>query len=184
AMRHVAPVRRALGVTTVMNMVGPLVNPAGAGRQVMGVSDLSRCGVIAETFARLGVAHALVVHAEIGMDEISPAGRTAVWEIRDGDIERWTLDPAAFGEDCADISTIGGGDPDANARRVEAVLDGEPDRPAKCAVLLNAAAAIHVALDVPFGQALERARDSLETGKARRVLDRLRALSPREAGAV
>lgn len=182
AMRHVAPVRRALGVTTVMNMVGPLVNPAGAGRQVMGVSDLSRCGVIAETFARLGVVHALVVHADVGMDEISPAGRTAIWEVRGGEIERWTLDPASFGEDSADISGIGGGDPVVNAQRVHAVLDGEADRSARCAVLLNAAAAIYVALDLPFDQALDRARDSLDTGKARKVLDRLRARLPRKPG--
>lgn len=178
AMRHVAPVRHALGVTTVMNMVGPLVNPAGAGRQVMGVSDRSRCAVIAQSFARLGAVHALVIHADIGMDEISPAGRTSVWEIRDRKIEKWTLDPADYGEACPEVAPIAGGEPAENARRIESVFGGGGDGPARSAVLLNAAAALYVALDVPFEEALARAREAVDTGRARAVLDRIRALSP------
>lgn len=182
AIRRVAPVRHALGVTTVMNMVGPLVNPAGAGRQVMGVADRSRCAAIAQSFARLGAVHALVIHADIGMDEISPAGRTSVWEIRKGGIEKWTLDPATYGEDCPEVAPMAGGEPAENARRIEAVFGGRADRPARSAVLLNAAAALYVALDVTFDEALARAREAVDTGKARAVLDRLRALSPYTAG--
>src|SRR5262249_35537723 len=84
AMGHVAPVRSELRVATIMNLLGPLANPAGVRRQVVGVSEPDRGPLVAGALARLGVDHALVVHAEAGMDEISPSGTTAVWEVRDG----------------------------------------------------------------------------------------------------
>ena len=94
AMRHVGPVRRELGIPTVMNIVGPLANPAGAGRQVVGVADARRVPLIAGALLALGTEHALVVHGEPGMDEISPLGPTQVIEIRDGRTREWSIGPA------------------------------------------------------------------------------------------
>ena len=94
AMRHVGPVRRELAVCTIMNLVGPLVNPAGVRHQVVGVADRDRAPVMADALRRLGAEHALVVHAAAGMDEISPHGETHVWEVRGGRTETWVLDPA------------------------------------------------------------------------------------------
>ena len=86
AMRHVGPVRRELGIPTVMNIVGPLANPASAGRQVVGVADARRLPLLAEALAKLGSVHALVVHGEPGMDEMSPLGETRVLEVRNGTV--------------------------------------------------------------------------------------------------
>ena len=94
AMRHVGPVRRELGIPTVMNIVGPLANPAGAGRQVVGVADRNRMPLLAGALAALGSTHALVVHGEPGMDEVSPIGPTHVAEIRNGTVTEWVIDPA------------------------------------------------------------------------------------------
>ena len=92
AMRHVGPVRKELGVPTIMNLLGPLANPAGVTRQVVGVADATRAELVAETLAALGARHALVLHATVGMDEISPSGSTLVWEVKDGEVDRWELD--------------------------------------------------------------------------------------------
>ena len=97
AMRHVGPVRRELGIPTVMNIVGPLANPAGAGRQVVGVAERGRMPLLAGALAALGAAHALVVHGEPGMDEISPVGATHVAEVRDGAVTEWTIRPEDYG---------------------------------------------------------------------------------------
>src|SRR5687768_9910825 len=97
AMRHVGPVRRELAIPTVMNIVGPLANPARAGRQVVGVSDRDRAPILAGALAALGAKHALVVHGEPGLDEVSPLGPTHVIEVRDGRISRWKIDPSAYG---------------------------------------------------------------------------------------
>src|SRR3954463_3836098 len=97
AMRHGGPVRRELGTPTVMNMVGPLANPARAGRQVVGVSDPKRLELMAGALESLGAVHAMVVYGEPGMDEVSPIGQTHVIEIRDGRTAEWVIDPAKFG---------------------------------------------------------------------------------------
>src|SRR5215212_2550208 len=97
AMRHVGPVRRELGVATIMNLLGPLVNPAGVVRQVIGVADRARAPLVAEALAMLGTRHALVLHANVGMDEISPSGTTSVWEVKAGSIHTWELSPADYG---------------------------------------------------------------------------------------
>src|SRR3954470_3814771 len=93
AMRHVGPVRRELGIPTVMNIVGPLANPAGAGRQVVGVADLERAPILAGALSALGAVHALVVHGEPGLDEVSPLGPTHVIEVKRGSTSRWTIHP-------------------------------------------------------------------------------------------
>ena len=180
AMRHVAAVRKELGVATIMNMLGPLANPAGVLRQVVGVSDPSRAELMAEALCVLGTRHALVVHGLVGMDEISPLDSTLVWEVEDGDVRTWELNPAVYGLDCPDLDGLAGGDPAENADRIERLLEGEESRVARCAVLLNAAAALYVsANDWSFEEAAARATASLDSGAAARILGKLRTAAPR-----
>ncbi len=127
AMRHVGPVRRELGVHTVMNLIGPLANPAGAGRQVVGVSDARRLPLIAGALAELGAVHALVVHGE-GMDEISPFADSKVIEIRGGAMSEWTISPKRYGFGSGSPDQIAGGVPAQNAETVLAVLRGSGNR--------------------------------------------------------
>src|SRR5258705_634226 len=122
AMRHVGPVRRELAIPTVMNIVGPLANPAGAGRQVVGVADARRVPLIAGALRQLGTVHALVVHGEPGMDEVSPIGTTHVVEIREGTARQGTLDPLRHGFPAGRADELGGGPPAANAGAVLAVV--------------------------------------------------------------
>lgn len=180
AMRHVASVRKELGVPTIMNVLGPLANPAGVLRQVVGASDRPRAELIASALCVLGTRHALVVHGSVGMDEISPQDATLVWEVEDGNVRTWNLDPAVYGLDCPDLDGLAGGDPAENAERIERLLEGEESRAARCAVLLNAAAALYVsANDWSFEDAAARAKASLDTGAAAQVLGKLRAGAPR-----
>lgn len=185
AMRHVGPVRRELAVPTIMNLLGPLANPAGVLRQVIGVADPERGPLIAAALARLGARHALVLHAEIGMDEVSPCGPTAVWEVREGVVERWSVDPASYALDCADLDGLAGGEPADNAERIEALLSGDGAAAARCALLLNAAAALYVSGNGwSMAESVDRARHALEAGAARAALERLRQAAPRTKEAV
>jgi anthranilate phosphoribosyltransferase len=185
AMRHVARVRRELGVPTIMNMLGPLANPAGVLRQVIGVSDRSRAELMAGALSVLGTRHALVVYGSVGMDEISPVGSTLIWEVEEGQVRTWQLDPARYQLECQDVESLAGGDPAENAARIVQLLDGKESRVVRCAVLLNAAAALYVsANDWSFEDAVARATASLDTGAAARVLERLRTVAPRRRGPV
>ena len=176
AMRHVGPVRRELGIPTVMNIVGPLANPAGAGRQVVGVSDRNRMPLLAGALASLGSRHALIVHGEPGMDEVSPSGVTHVAEVRDGRVTEWVIDPHQLGFDTVGTDDLAGGDPATNARIIEAVLGGEGPGGARAAVLLNAAAAIYVSGTVDtLAAAVDKAREALDSGAGHRALERLRS---------
>src|SRR5881394_1591171 len=140
AMKHVAPVRRELGVPSVMNLVGPLANPAGVRRQVIGVADPAP--IVADALLRLGAEHALVVHGRVGMDEISPVGVTDVWEVRDGAVRSWEIDPERYRLGITDAGLLKGGDPAENAGRLEGILgNGDGDAAGLAAVLLNAGAA-------------------------------------------
>ena len=179
AMRHMAPVRKELGVPTIMNLLGPMANPAGVVRQVVGVSDLGRAQLVAETMATLGTRHALVLHASVGMDEISPSGGTLVWEVKDGLVRTWELDPAGYRLDCGDLDGLAGGEPSTNAERIERLFDGEESRALRCAVLLNAAAALYVSGNGwSLEEAVERATDALDRRAAAQVLKRLREAAP------
>ena len=174
AMRHVGPVRRELGVQTVMNMVGPLANPARAGRQVVGVSAVRRLPLIAGALRELDSVHALVVHGD-GMDEISPFSPTRVIEIRDGSVSEWTIDPARHGFGRGVAEDIVGGPPAENAATVMRVLRGEGNAAATAAVALNAAAALYVGGMVDdFGSGVEAAREAIASGAGLVALDRLR----------
>jgi anthranilate phosphoribosyltransferase len=179
AMRYVAPVRKELGVPTIMNMLGPLANPGGVLRQVVGVSDPSRAELMAGALSVLGTRHALVVHGSVGMDEISPTGPTLVWEVEDGHVRTWELYPAAYELECPDLDGLTGGGPAQNAERTERLLQGRESRVVRCAVLLNAAAALYVsANNWSFEEAVIRAMTSLDTGAAAGVLGKLRAAAP------
>src|SRR2546423_1662405 len=117
AMKHVGLVRRELGTPSVMNLVGPLANPAGVRRQVIGVAEPDRAAVVAEALLRLGAEHALVVHGRVGMDEISPHGVTDVWEVKDGAVRKWEIDPERYRLAIADVATLQGAEPPAIAER-------------------------------------------------------------------
>src|SRR6266550_3973240 len=176
AMKHVGGVRRELGTPTLMNLVGPLANPAGVRRQVVGVADPDRAGIVAAALLRLGAEHALVVHGRVGMDEISPQGLTDVWEVKDGAVSRWEIDPEGFRLGIRDVAELQGGEPAANAERLERILgNGSSDPSGLAAVLLNAGAAIYVAgIAGSLAEGIGRAREVVASGAARAALDRLR----------
>ncbi len=177
AMRFAAPVRRELGIATVMNLVGPLANPAGVRRQVVGVADPRRGPVMAEALRLLGAEHALVVHARVGMDEIAPSGPSVVWEVQGGEVRTWELDPATMGLASHDLAGLEGGDPPQNAQRVRRLL-AEParDTVGRATVVLNAGAALYVAgLADSVAQGTRRAAAALDDGMAAALLERLAA---------
>ena len=176
AMKHVGAVRRELGTATLMNLVGPLANPASVRRQVVGVADPDRAGIVAEALVRLGAEHALVVHGRVGMDEISPQGITDVWEVKDGSVRRWEIDPERFRLGIRDVAELQGAEPAANAERLERILgNGSADPSGLAAVLLNAGAAIYVAgIAGSLAEGIGRAREVVASGAARLALDRLR----------
>lgn len=185
AMRHIGAVRRELGVPTIMNLVGPLANPAGVQRQVIGVADAARAPLIADALRQLGAVHAIVAHAEIGMDEISPRGKTFVWEVRDGRVTRWELDPATHGLAHDDLTDLAGGSPEDNAARIVGLFEGAVDGPVRSAVLLNAAAALYVSgRGWTMEESVARAADALASGRAAQALQGLRTAAPRSIAAV
>lgn len=176
AMRYVAPVRGELGVPTIMNIVGPLANPAGVTRQLLGVANARQAPLVAEVLARLDVEHALVVHAEVGMDEISPVGPTAVWEVRGGEVTTSTIQPAAYGLDQSDVGSLAGGEPAQNASRVERLLvTPSADPVGRAAVALNAGAALYVAgMTQQLSDGIDLAVTTLDEGRGGAALQRLR----------
>jgi anthranilate phosphoribosyltransferase len=175
AMRHVGPVRRELGIPTVMNIVGPLANPARAGRQVVGVADLERAPILAGALSALGTIHALVVHGEPGLDEVSPLGPTHVIEVRNGSTTNWTIKPEDHGFKKIAREDLAGSEPQENARTIEKVFEGGGPKGARAAIVLNAAAAIYVSGRVKsYGEGVSAATKSIDSGEAKAVLNRLR----------
>ena len=176
AMKHAGPVRRELAVGSVMNLLGPLANPAGVRRQVVGVAERDRAPLVAAALARLGTDHALVVHGRVGMDEIAPYGISDVWEVKAGEVTVWEVDPDRYGLAIGDVTPLAGAAPAANAARIEALLgDGGHDVAGLAAVLLNAGAAIYVAgLADSYAGGVTRAREVVRAGKGREALERLR----------
>ena len=175
AMRHVGPIRRELAIPTVMNIVGPLANPAGATRQLVGVADAYRLPILAGALVELGAVHTMVVHGEPGLDEISPLGTTKVVEIRNGVSEEWILEPREFGLSGGDHSDLAGGGPEENATIITDILGGGGTVPARAAVILNAAAAVYLSGQVAsYGEGVEASRDALDRGLGLTALERLR----------
>ncbi len=184
AMKNVATVRRELGVPTVMNVLGPLTNPAGARRQLVGVADPALLDVVAGALHQLGHLRALVVHGRPGMDEISPLGITDVIEVEPSGLRRYPLDPADIlgNEERLHADDLAGASPEENAELIVAVLEGAIRGGARAAVVLNAAAALYVAghaEDLRHGAAL--AARTIDEGKGTAALERLRTASLRAA---
>jgi anthranilate phosphoribosyltransferase len=171
AMKHVAPVRREIGVRTVFNILGPLTNPAGAQAQVLGVARAELAPLLREVLGRLGVKHALVVHGCEGLDELSLSGPSMVHELEDGSASEYTVAPEEFGLMLAPLEAVRGGSAEENATKVRAVLAGEPGA-LRDIVVLNAAAAL-VAADVAAGMAegVRAAQEAIDSGSAKARLE-------------
>jgi len=172
AMRHVGPVRAEIGFRTVFNLLGPLSNPAGARRQVMGVYDPRLLEPLAQVLGRLGATRAWTVHGQ-GLDELTTTGPTEVAEWKDGAVRRFTVTPADAGLPTATIDDLRGGDAEENAAALRALLDGAPGA-YRDVVMLNAAAALIVAdraADLKEGAAL--AASVIDDGLAAQALARL-----------
>lgn len=173
AMKHVVPTRKELAVRTIFNFLGPLTNPAGATRQLLGVSDRRYQETIAEALAGLGAEHALVVSGEDGLDELTIHGRTRVIEVRDGGTSEWFAEASDYGLGEAPIEAIAGGEPSDNAAVAESVLAGEPG-PALDIALLNAGAAIYVGGGVDdLAAGVTAARMAVASGAAEAVVAKL-----------
>ncbi len=174
--RHASVVRREIGVPTVFNLLGPLTNPAAPRAGLFGCAWGDLAEVMAGVFAARG-ASALVVHGDDGLDELTTTTTSTIWRVQAGTVERLTLDPAAFGFRRADLSELVGGDAEANAASVRAVLSGAKG-PVRDAVVLNAAGAMvaHAGLSgeaqwVPAWQSgLARAVEAIDSGAAERLL--------------
>lgn len=179
AMKHVGPIRRELGMPTLMNVLGPVTNPAGARRQVVGVSDPALLELIAGALAELGHDRALVVHGEPGLDELSPLGTSEVLEVADGRWTRRTFDPAAeLGWAPLSADGLEGGDREENAAKVEAVLRGRLGGAARAAVVLNAGAALYCADLAPtLVDGIHAAEAALDAGRGWAKLEELRDAS-------
>jgi len=173
AMAHVVPVRKALAVRTIFNFLGPLTNPAGAKRQLLGVSDRRYQESIAEALVGLGTERALVVSGDDGVDEISITGPTRIIEVSDGGTSEEFVSPADFDLERAELGDVAGGTPEENAAATRAVLEGEKG-PRRDIVVLNAAAAILAGGKASdFGAGVEAAREAIDSGAAAAVLARL-----------
>ncbi len=176
AMRHVMPVRADLGFRTVFNLLGPLSNPAGARRQVLGVAEPRRLEPLARVLGALGAERAWVVHGE-GLDEMTTTGANQVAEWRDGGIRLFNITPEAVGLPRAGLDALRGGDPAENAQALRALLQGERSA-YRDVVALNAAAAFLVAEKVEtLHDGVELAFAAIDDGRAHRALDRLVAIT-------
>jgi anthranilate phosphoribosyltransferase len=172
AMRYVVPVRKALGVRTIFNFLGPLTNPAGARRQVIGVSDPTKIETMAGALGKLGTDRALVVSSADGLDEFSVSGATRVVELREGRLSTYDVTPQEVGLEPAADGAVGAGTPEENARVLRGVLAGERGIERSLAVL-NAAGAIYVGdRAASLSEGVERAEEAIDSGAATATLDK------------
>jgi anthranilate phosphoribosyltransferase len=181
AMRHAVPIRQSLGVRTIFNVLGPLTNPAGARRQVMGVFAPELTETLATVLGELGSEDAMVVCGRLGeagrLDELSTGGPTRVSRLRNGGVQTSEVDPASLGLAPPPPGALQVDGPEASAAVVREVLEGRPG-PARDIVVLNAAAALVVAgLAADLSAGLERAGQAIDAGEARQALDRLVAIT-------
>ena len=184
SMRHAAPTRKDLGIRTAFNLLGPLTNPAGARRQLVGVPRPELTELIARSLLMLGSDRAWVVHGADGIDEISTTGHTKVSECRDGAVNTFYVHPADFGIPKASPTDLKGGDAAANAAIVTAILDGKKGS-ARDVVLLNAGAALFVAGRVgSIQEGIAMAASAIDSGGARTTLEAMARASHAEASTV
>jgi anthranilate phosphoribosyltransferase len=174
ATRHAVGPRREIGIRTVFNLLGPLTNPAAARRQVIGVPDRSLVEPMATVLRDLGCDHALVVHGEDGLDEVSVAGRTMVAEVRGADVALRTVTPAELGLETFPVDALAGGDAAENTRILRAVLEGRGTAAQAASVAATAGAALYVAgASGAWPEGVARARAILAAGEGAAVLDAL-----------
>jgi anthranilate phosphoribosyltransferase len=180
AMRHAGPPRRELGIPTAFNFLGPLANPAGVRRLMIGVADASMAERMVGVLAARGSERVLVVHGDDGLDELTISTTSQVVELRKGDVRAYEVDPKDLGITPASIEALAGGDPATNAALARRVLDGEPG-PHRDIVCLNAGAALVAAgLADDLASGIGSARSSIDEGGAAAALDRLVAVSNAE----
>src|SRR5436190_5177319 len=180
SMRHAGPVRRELGIRTAFNLLGPLTNPAGATRQLVGVPRPELTELMARALLLLGSERAWVVHGADGIDELTTTGYTKISECRDGAVNTFYLHPADVGLPKAPAGALQGGDAHENARIITSIFDGQTG-PARDVVLLNAGAALFIAgAATSVDEGILRASRAIERGDAKRTLERLIALSTTE----
>ena len=183
AMRHVVPVRAELPFRTVFNLLGPLTNPAGAERQLVGVFDGDYVRPVAEALKDLGAEKALVVHGADGLDEITVTGPTLVAEVSDGSITEYKISPEQFGFSRHDPGGLLGGDAHLNARVLKDVLSGEEEGAARDVILLNAGAAVYVSGRAKtLEESVRLAGESIESGAATEALESFVRATRRLAG--
>jgi len=178
AMRFAGPVRAELGIPTVFNLLGPLSHPGRVNRQLIGVADPTVAPMVADVLARRGAPRAMVVHGSDGLDELTLAGPSQIWEVIRGEVSDWTVDPSDLGLVVTDVESLGAGSPEANAEAVRGVLgaaqDSELERGRRDLVCLNAAAGLVVAGAAgDLVEGLVMARASIDSGEAQACLDRL-----------
>ena len=177
SMKYVAPVRRELGIRTIFNILGPLVNPAGANMELLGVYDADLLEPMAKVLCNLGVKRGMVVFGQDGLDEISLSAPTSICELKDGYIKSYEIAPEQFGFSRCKKEDMAGGTPQENARITRDILSGSKG-PKRDAVLLNAAAAIHIARpEVSIEEGAGLAADAIDTGKALAQLEQFITLS-------
>jgi anthranilate phosphoribosyltransferase len=176
AMKYAMPVRRELGIRTIFNCLGPLANPAGATHQLLGAYDDGMRAVLAQALAGLGTTRAWVIRSSDGMDEVSPHATTRVTEVVNGKLSELEIAPEDFGLARSPEGAIRGGETPVNAKALIDVLGGEK-HPARDAFVLNAAAALVVVQGLAPRAAADRANEAIESGAARRVLERWREVA-------
>ena len=176
SMKYVAPVRKMLGIRTIFNILGPLTNPAAATMQVMGVYEEALVRPMAEVLSNLGVKRGMVVYGQDCLDEISLSAPTSVCEIKDGTFGEYVITPEEFGMTRCTKEELVGGTPQENAEITKEILAGKKG-PARDAVVLNAAAALHVAKEIPMQDAVKLAEELIDSGKAQKKLEEFVSLT-------
>ena len=169
AMRFVGGVRKEIKIPTVFNVLGPLANPAKANLQLLGVYDKALVKPLATVLSKLGVKRGMVVYGNDCLDEISMSDTTTVCEFKDGTFEEYILDPQKYGFSLCKKEDLVGGTPEENAKIAKAILDGEKG-PKRDAVVLNAAAALHVTNQISIEEGIKLAEEAIDSGKAKEQL--------------
>jgi anthranilate phosphoribosyltransferase len=179
SMKHAVPVRVEMGIRTVFNILGPLINPAGADCQIVGVFSPEIMEKMARAMINLGVQRAMVVHGSDGLDEITLTGPTKITEVKEGWIKNKVFDPRDYNFDYCRREELKGGDLKTNCEITMAILEGKKG-PQRDVAVLNAGAAIYVSgAAQDFGEAISRAENSIDSGRALQKLDELIAYSNR-----